>query len=138
MPVTTVPHRHRHPAPPRPPGHETPGQAFVTWLLVVCGPAVLWCGAALFVGLLLPADPPEGQCEGIGFGCTLSPRDTVWFAAVYVGAAAVPVATLVSLVAAILVPEGRRRAAVVGGLSAMAAVLVGLAVLLVTVDGGTM
>ena len=145
MPVVVSPHR--PPAPrrpsrraagrPRPPEAETPGQALLTWALGVFGPAVIWCGAAVAVGLALPADPPDGQCEGIGFGCTLSPRDTLWFAAVYVGALAVPIGTLVSIVAAVLAPEGRRRAAVVGALSAMAAVIAGLAVLLVTVDGGT-
>ncbi len=40
---------------------------------------LLWVLPAALVGvawLVLPQDLPPGQCEGIGFGCTLSPADT--------------------------------------------------------------
>jgi hypothetical protein len=41
---------------------------------------VLWLLPGVLVALgwlVLPKDLPPGQCEGIGFGCTLSPADTV-------------------------------------------------------------
>ena len=44
------------------------------WILGVC-----WLLPAALVGLgwlLLRKELPPGQCEGIGFGCTLAPADT--------------------------------------------------------------
>ncbi len=135
MPVAPTLHR-----PPSrgvgPPRRESLGRAVLTWTLVVLGPGVLWCGAAFVVGLLLPADPPPGQCEGIGFGCTLSPRDTAWFAAAYVGVAAVPIGTLTSVLAASLAPAGRRWVASLWSIGAMGAVVVAVMVALVAADGG--
>lgn len=49
---------------------------------------VLWLLPALLVGgawLVLPKDLPPGQCEGIGFGCTLSPADTALLLGVLAG-----------------------------------------------------
>jgi len=43
---------------------------------------LLWILPAIVVGLLhllLPDDNPSGQCEGLGFGCTLTPSDGVLF-----------------------------------------------------------
>jgi hypothetical protein len=41
---------------------------------------VLWVLPTVAVAtgyLLLPKDPPQGQCEGIGFGCVPAPNDTL-------------------------------------------------------------
>jgi len=49
---------------------------------------VLWLLPALLVGVLwlvLPKELPPGQCEGLGFGCTLSPADSVLVFAVMAG-----------------------------------------------------
>lgn len=58
--------------------------------------AVPWVLAVVAYGLAADSNPP-GQCEGIGFGCTLTPRDSVLFAMVFLGvpitAGAVVVAT---------------------------------------------
>ena len=47
---------------------------------------ILWVvpAVALLVGYLtLPDYNASGQCEGIGFGCTLTPKDGVVFAAIF-------------------------------------------------------
>ena len=51
---------------------------------------VLGWYAAAVVGYLiwaftLPTSNPDGQCEGLGWGCTLAPRDGAWFAAMIFG-----------------------------------------------------
>lgn len=41
---------------------------------------VLWVLPTVAVAtgyLLLPEDPPQGQCEGIGFGCVPAPNDSL-------------------------------------------------------------
>ena len=73
----------------------------ILWLL----PAV----AVLLGYLVLPKHNPSGQCEGIGFGCTLTPADTV----VLLGMLAAPVLLVAGLVAVIvisLVQSRRERA----------------------------
>ena len=49
----------------------------VLWLLPVLLVAGAW--------LVLPQDLPAGQCEGIGFGCTLSPADSALLLGVLAG-----------------------------------------------------
>ncbi|MEQ1787486.1 MAG: hypothetical protein ABL966_10560, partial [Acidimicrobiales bacterium] len=43
---------------------------------------------------------PDGACEGIGFGCTLTARDTLLIVGVGLGVIVVPVATIVAAVVA--------------------------------------
>lgn len=42
------------------------------WLVGVFGLIIAW--------LLAPDSLPEDQCNGLGFGCTLTPRDSIQFA----------------------------------------------------------
>lgn len=63
----------------------------ILWLL----PAV----AVLIGYLVLPKHNPPGQCEGIGFGCTLTPADTVVLLAIM----AAPVLLVAGLVAAVVI-----------------------------------
>ena len=58
---------------------------------------LLWVLPAALVGvawLVLPHDPPPGQCGGLGFGCTLSPAD----AAVLMGVMAAPLLVTLGVV----------------------------------------
>lgn len=50
-------------------------------LIVLVALAVLWAGWALWF-LTAPDANPGGQCEGLGFGCTLTPRDVASFVGV--------------------------------------------------------
>lgn len=65
-------------------------------------------GAVVLVGyLVLSKDVPPGQCEGIGFGCTLSPADTL----VLLGMMAAPFLAAAGAVAVVLIAliRGRSR-----------------------------
>ncbi|WP_404382737.1 hypothetical protein LL946_16895 [Knoellia locipacati] len=46
--------------------------------VVLVGLALLWATWALWF-VLSPDRNPGGQCEGLGFGCTLTPRDLAAF-----------------------------------------------------------
>lgn len=52
------------------------GATVLAWILV---PAAL----LLVVWFVSPDYNPSGQCEGLGFGCTLSPRDLIELAVVF-------------------------------------------------------
>lgn len=59
---------------------------------------VLWVlpAVAVVTGyLLLPEDPPHGQCEGIGFGCVPAPNDSF----LILGMLAAPLFILAGLIA---------------------------------------
>jgi hypothetical protein len=75
---------------------------------------VLWLLPALLVGLgwlVLPEDPPPGQCEGIGFGCTLSPADSVLLLGVLAAPALVTAGVAgVAVIAVVQAVRARRRA----------------------------
>jgi hypothetical protein len=62
----------------------------VLWVL----PAILLLGGPL----LLPETNSSGQCSGLGFGCTLTPADSVRFLAII----ALPVLLVCGLVALLL------------------------------------
>jgi hypothetical protein len=71
---------------------------------------VLWAAPALVVAYLhhtLPTENPNGQCSGIGFGCTLTPADGVLF----LGMLAAPVLFVLGIVAVALIAWSRRRGA---------------------------
>ena len=84
--------------------HSTePAAALRPWstaALVLLGPLAVWIGTVL-IGSAFAADSlPAGQCEGIGWGCTLTPRDSVLFVGVALGAIVVPIATVIAAVVA--------------------------------------
>ena len=86
-----------------PPG-KTPSWRPYAWAL-----GLLWLLPALAVTigyLVLPKRNPPGQCEGIGFGCTLTPADGVVFLGML--AAGPLVAAGLVAVAVIAVVQGRR------------------------------
>ncbi|MBU5424105.1 hypothetical protein KQI48_15655 [Cellulomonas hominis] len=88
---------------PLPPAGRGPGPApywtvlGALWGLPAAVGAVWW--------LLSPDENPGGQCEGIGFGCTLTPRDSVLF----LGLLASPVLVLEGLLAVGLIALARWR-----------------------------
>lgn len=69
----------RHMDDPGPGGFGRGAAVMLAWFLAV---VVLW-GLAV---LLAPDHNASGQCEGIGFGCVLTPRDTVALAGLILGA----------------------------------------------------
>jgi hypothetical protein len=71
---------------------------------------LLWGLPALLVVVLhltLPQHVPGGGCEGIGFGCSLSPADGI----VLLGMLAAPVLLLVGLVVCVVIAAVRARRA---------------------------
>jgi hypothetical protein len=115
--------------PPAPNGAPVnPARRKAEWqaaLLALLGPMALWVvGMALTIAVASPVNR-DGQCEGIGFGCTLTPRDTAVLLG-YVGAlTVVPVVTIVNALLLLVKDPFRRRAlvATVDGLLATALVL---------------
>lgn len=64
-------------------------------LLVLVGLLALWL-LWLVAFLLAPDRNPNGQCEGLGFGCTLPPRDSLEFAGILLVAPGSVLAVLVT------------------------------------------
>jgi hypothetical protein len=92
-------------------------------LLALLGPAVLWVvGMAVVVGVASP-DNEAGQCEGIGWGCTLPPQDAAILVAFAGAFTLVPVLTAVNALLLLLEDPARRRA-IVTSLSLLGALLV--------------
>lgn len=70
--------------------------------------AILWAlPAAAFSAWILtaPDHNPDGQCEGIGFGCTLTPHDGAVFLAIF----STPVLLLVGALVCLVIWAVRRR-----------------------------
>ena len=63
-------------------------------LLVLVGLTVLWLAWAAFF-VTAPDHNPSGRCEGLGFGCTPTPRDVAEFVGVV---ALAPLSVLVLVV----------------------------------------
>ena len=79
-----------------------PARAYL-WAL-----GLLWLLPAVIVGfgyLVSPKDLPDGQCEGIGFGCSLSPADGV----LLMGVLASPILFSAGLVAIFVITVVRNR-----------------------------
>lgn len=83
-----------------------PGAAALA--LAVVGPMLVWVGGAAMTAASLEPTRSDGECVGF---CT-TPREGLIFLAVYAGVFVVPVATLISWVAAALA-EPEHRAGVV-------------------------
>ncbi|MEG9226669.1 hypothetical protein [Aeromicrobium sp. Sec7.5] len=85
------------------------------------GIGLLWAAAVVAYALAADSNPP-GQCEGIGFGCTLTPRDSVLFAMMFLG---VPITVGTVVVGTFWVAFWHTRwGAMATGLSALATGLV--------------
>jgi uncharacterized membrane protein len=71
---------------------------------------VVWALPAALAGLgylLLPHEVGPGQCEGIGFGCTLTPADTLLVLAVL----AAPVLLVVGVITCVVIAVVQHRRA---------------------------
>ncbi len=80
------------------PGEPDQPAAGVAVVLALLGPLLVW-GTGVWLGAgAVPSKVGAGQCQGIGFGCQLSPRDGVLFFGGLVGLFVVPVTTAVAVV----------------------------------------
>ena len=91
----------------------------LAWMFGCVG--AVWL-VAVMAYVLLPDHNPPGQCEGIGWGCTLTPRDGVLFAMMFLG---VPITVGTVVIGTIWIAFWHTRwGAMATGLSAFAAGLV--------------
>lgn len=74
-------------------------------LVVLTALGLLWAGWAAWF-LTAPDANPGGQCEGLGFGCTLTPRDVATFVGL-IGLAPLSVLVLVVTLVVRFVRVGR-------------------------------
>lgn len=123
LPATTP---HQPTSPTAQPG-PSPWRGVVTVLLGVLGPLAVWVIVITTAAMLSSPDVPEGRCEGIGWGCELSPRDGIALLGFVGGAVLVPAVTLVLGIVTLLRPVDRRRQTVVGGVAGFAMAVVVLA-----------
>lgn len=87
------------------------GAATVTVLGVLALVVLLYVLAILAA----PTENPGGQCSGIGFGCTLTPHDSLVFLGLLVGLPALVCAlVLASIVAGILLRRTRLPGVLIG------------------------
>ena len=73
---------------------------------------ILWVlpAVAVLVGYLtLDKDVPPGSCEGIGFGCTLSPADGLVLVAMVIGVPVLIPAGIIGVVVVAVVQSRRAR-----------------------------
>jgi hypothetical protein len=107
---------------------------------VVFGVVFGWHAAAaagyLIWALTLPAHNPDGRCEGIGWGCTLPPRDAALLLGAFVGVPLVLVSMAIATAIGIWIALRRRttpvRAGTVATFVAVPVTAVGASVLYVT------
>lgn len=115
---------------PMTPGEQNAQDGARATLLTLVGPLVIWASAVVAAGAMVPDVLPDGVCEGMFFGCQLTPRDEILFTGAVAGAVAVPVAMIVAAVAGIVGRgrHGRRTSRVLGVLAgfALIAVVLGL------------
>ncbi|HWM21255.1 MAG TPA: hypothetical protein VNO51_16295 [Ilumatobacteraceae bacterium] len=82
----------------------TPRQALRPYIWAL---GLLWVVPAVVIAvgyLVLPKDVSSGQCEGIGFGCELSPANYM----LLMGALATPVLFSAGLIAVVVIAFRRR------------------------------
>ncbi len=112
---------------------KAPTRSNVGWALLWASVFTLGLYAVVFLVALAFAWPhdtnPNGQCEGIGWGCTLPPRDGVLF----FGMIGVPFVAVGACIAWVLVllgqliqPVRQWRGIVLGGVAAALVVATGL------------
>ena len=87
----------------------------IAWI-ALCVPSLM----AVIVWLVWSVSSPRvaaGECEGIGFGCVLSPRESVGLVGVVLGVPVSIVLVVLGALVAWMVPERGKRGVVVGLLS---------------------
>ncbi|GAA1735843.1 hypothetical protein [Brachybacterium phenoliresistens] len=109
-----------------------PGRGWGAALTVlgVLALAVLLYGLAILVA---PTENPGGQCSGIGWGCTLTPHDSLVFLGVIIGLPALVSALVLSSIAAGVLVRRTGLPGVLIGLISVVPALVVSAVLVTTV-----
>lgn len=125
MPIAAA--RPASPASPAPGAAPGPWAGLVTVLLGLLGPLGIWLVAVGAAAMLASPEVASGQCEGLGWGCQLSPRGSVAFAGFIGGVVVVPAVTLLIGVVTLLRPADRRRQTVVGGVTAFAVAAIAVA-----------
>ncbi len=95
-----------------PPGTDPrPSDALPAAVVVVLGVPLAYATVLAAVYLLVPARPPSGGCEGLGFGCSLSARDGLIFVALVFAPRVVTGAYLVAGIAVGVARRGSKVAA---------------------------
>jgi hypothetical protein len=94
-----------------------------------------WYGGLILVYALitplLPNHNPNGQCDGIGWGCTLTPRESAVLVGLYIGIPAIVVGVLISLgVYALSRRPMRRHPVLMGTAAALIGIVVGVSIVL--------
>ncbi|MFC7464941.1 hypothetical protein [Brachybacterium sp. GCM10030252] len=74
------------PHPSSPPSEQSSRRRGLSVLLTLLAWAVLLLVLYALGLAIAPDENPDGRCEGIGFGCALTPRDTVVFVGLLLGA----------------------------------------------------
>lgn len=82
---------------PEPPRRAARVRGVAVFLAAILGPAGVWFGAFALAAAGASDQLGPEECHGIGWGCTLTDRESVWFAAVAYGIFVVPFSTLVSV-----------------------------------------
>ena len=85
-----------------------PSTGWAAGLIAAFGPVVIWVTGVWLTSLAVPSTVDAGQCEGLGFGCQLSPSDGVVFSGAVLGLGVVPVATVATMLFGLRGPVPQR------------------------------
>ncbi len=77
------------------PGSGRPTPTTTSIVAVVVGIPMLYALVVYLIGLSMSPHVADDGCEGIGFGCSLAPRDVAWLYGAGFGVIAVPVSWMV-------------------------------------------
>jgi hypothetical protein len=91
---------------PRKPESVRAAPTAIAIVAVVVGIPVLYALVVYLIGMAASPHLPEGRCEGIGFGCSLPPREAAWLYGAWFGVIVVPV---LWTAAAVVIWLARRR-----------------------------
>ncbi len=75
---------------------EDDRQPSLVWFGALLGPLLVWGGLAWAISAMAPDVNADGQCSGIGWGCSLTPADSITFVAMLGGLVVVPLVTIVT------------------------------------------
>lgn len=82
------------------PPSEPPPPRLSTGLIASLGPFAIWVIVMAVARRLASPNVAAGECSGLGFGCVLSPQDTIDLYSWIVGVPVVVVATIIAKVLA--------------------------------------